>query len=260
MKTIEDHLGRSLTYNYLPKRIISFAPAITDTLYSLNLEKKIVGRTRFCIHPKGKVEQAVNVGGTKDMKLDRVLALKPDLIIVEKEENTKEMVQQLEAYFPVFVFEVQTVADALKMIDDLGKLTARQQEATNLIKKIKTAFDQLPTLDVSKRAAYMIWKNPYMVVGNNTYIQSLLETLGFANPFIAYEGRYPSVTKQDILQANLDYIFLATEPFPFREKHLQEFKKIAPQAKPLIVDGEMFWYGVKMLKAAHYFRNELLSH
>lgn len=259
MKTCIDHLGRSLTFNFPPQRIISFAPAITDTLYSLGLTQQIVGRTRFCVHPKGQVEQAINIGGTKDMKLERIHSLDPDLIIMEKEENTLEMVQQLEKQFPVYVFEIQNVSDAFKMVADLGELTSRQQQAAHLHEKITTAFKEIPTLDGTKRVAYIIWKNPYMVVGKNTYIQSLLKTLGFTNPFIEFEGRYPTVTETDIIHANLDYVFLATEPYPFRQKHIAEFKEITPKSEPVIVDGEMFWYGVKMLDAANYFNNKLLK-
>lgn len=253
-----DHLGRTLTYDFPPKRIISFAPAITDTLYSLHLNAEIVGRTRFCIHPKEKVKKAVNVGGTKDMKLERVHALKPDIVICEKEENTKEMVEELEKHFPVYVFEVQTVNDALKMIVDLGMLTDRNEEAFTLKQQITTAFQKIPTLKVAKRVAYVIWKDPYMVVGKNTYIQSLLQRMGFVNPFIEYEGRYPTVTEEDFRHANLDYILLATEPYPFQEKHKKAFLTISPDADPVIIDGEMFWYGVKMLDAVTYFNEKLL--
>src|SRR5690625_4353163 len=100
MQRVTDNLGRDITYTYPPKRIISLDPAITETLFHLGLEDEVVGRTRFCIHPKGKVEQAVNVGGTKDMKIERIHDLKPDLIIAEKEENTKDMVETLEADYP----------------------------------------------------------------------------------------------------------------------------------------------------------------
>lgn len=258
MKSFTDHLGRAVKMNYPPKRIVSFAPAITDTLYSLGLDTEIVGRTRFCVHPKEKVVKATNVGGTKDMKIERIHALKPDIIIVEKEENTKEMVEELEEFFPVFVFEVQTVKDALKMIVDLGNLTDRTRQAVDLEQKIIAAFRRIPTRIGKARAAYVIWKNPYMVVGKNTYIQSLLEKLGFENPFVKFEGRYPSVTEEDLRAAKLDYILLATEPYPFQEKHKQEFLQISPDANIKIVDGEMFWYGVKMVDAAKYFKEELL--
>src|SRR5690554_4941814 len=116
MKTFIDDLGRTVTIAYPPKRIISFVPTITSTMYRLNLANEIIGRTRFCKYPEHIVERAIPVGGTKDMKIDRIIELSPDLIIMEKEENTKEMVQQLETFLPVYVFEIKQMRDALKMI------------------------------------------------------------------------------------------------------------------------------------------------
>lgn len=258
MRTITDQLGRSISYDFPPKRIISFAPAITDTLFSLQLHEHIVGRTRFCIHPKEKVETAINVGGTKDMKIERIHELQPDLIIAEKEENTKEMVEELEKFYPVYVFEIQTVNDALNMILNLGTLTNRIEKARALHRTITTAMEHIPTKYKGKRVAYVIWKNPYMVVGKNTYIQSLMEKLGFINPFTQFEGRYPTVTESDFCHANLDYILLATEPYSFKEKNINEFLNISPLSQPVIVNGEMFWYGVKMFDAVTYFNEQFL--
>ncbi len=258
MKTVTDNLGRSVTYNYPPDKIISFAPAITETLFSLQLQNNIVGRTRFCIHPKGSIEKVKNVGGTKDMKIERIHEINPDLIIVEKEENTKVMVAELEQHYPVFVFEIQTFADALNMIETLGSILNRTQEADALGHDIERAFANFPKKYTGKRAAYVIWQNPYMVVGQHTYIQSLLDKLGFINPFTELEGRYPEVTAEDFKTAELDYVLLATEPFPFQEKHLATFEEMTNGAKTIIVDGEMFWYGVKMLEAVPYFKERLL--
>src|SRR5699024_5895044 len=144
MRKIKDALGRVVTYNYPPKRIITFDPAITETLYYLGLDEEAVGRTRFCKHPEEKVKHAVNVGGTKDMKIDRIRDLKPDLIIMEKEENTKEMVETLAEHYPVYVFEIQTVDDGINMIEELGKLTNRIAQATDLKTDVETKLNKLP--------------------------------------------------------------------------------------------------------------------
>jgi len=251
-KLIMDHLERSVEYSYPPKRIISLAPGITDTLYSLGLEKEIVGRTRYCIHPKIKVDQATPVGGTKDIHLDNIRALKPDLIFAEKEENTKEIVELLEKEFSVFVAEVDSVQTAYKMITDLGEVTNSKLEAEQLLFTIQSRFKDIPTFQ-GKRVAYVIWRKPYMVAGNNTYISSLLTLLGFENAFSTYEGRYPIVTEEDFQLANLDYLFLATEPFPFKEKHVIKMSAFLADVKASILDGEMFWYGPRMIEAATYF-------
>jgi iron complex transport system substrate-binding protein len=252
-KKVIDQIGRTVEFSYPPKRIISLAPGITDTLYSLHLKNEVVGRTRYCIHPKEHVQLAVAVGGTKQINLDKIRELQPDLIFAEKEENTKEMVEILEKEFPVYVAEVQSVQDAYRMITELGELTNRKLVADELQTFIQAGFQSLPSVQGAK-AAYVIWKKPYMVVGNNTYINSLLEQLGFENVFSTFKDRYPTVTEEDFQKAELDYLFLATEPFPFKNKHLVEFSEILPGVKTIILDGEMFWYGPRMIEAAGYFK------
>ncbi|HEX5564977.1 MAG TPA: helical backbone metal receptor [Sporosarcina sp.] len=255
-KTVVDRVGRTVTYPYPPKRIVSLCPGITDTLFALDLEAEIVGRTRFCIFPKGKVELVPAVAGTKDIKLEAIQDVRPDLIIVEKEENTKEIVEELEKLFPVYVAEVQSVDDAFRMIEDMGSLTDRTEAAARLIANIHQQFESLPKA-IGKRIAYVIWRKPYMVVGKDTYINSLLEQMGFINPFTEADGRYPAVTADEFQEAELDYVLLASEPFPFKEKHFKEFLHMMPDTEPILVDGEMFWYGPRMLEAAHYFQRNL---
>lgn len=251
-KIVTDHLGREVAFTYPPKRIISICPGITDTLFSLNLEDEIVGRTRYCIYPTDKVEGVKAVGGTKEIKMEVVHQLKPDLIIAEKEENTKEIVEEISQHYPVFVAEVLSIESAYNMIHDIGEVTDRKKEASTLVKKIESKFQSLP-IKHGRRVGYVIWKKPYMVVGKSTYINSILESMGFINPFTEFVGRYPAITIEDFQCANLDYIFLATEPFPFKEKHFEEFQQFLPTVKPMIIDGEMFWYGPRMIHAAEYF-------
>lgn len=253
MKNVIDHLNRQVSFSFPPKKIVSLAPAITETLYHLSLSEEIVGRTRFCKYPEHKVTGALNVGGTKEIKLERIHSLKPELIIVEKEENTKEIVETLEKYYPVFVFEVQSIDDSLRMIQHLGQLTNRKSEAESLQQSIEQAFSQLPQIN-GKRAAYMIWQQPYMVVGKHTYIQSMLQHMGFINPFENLAGRYPVVTMEQLQNTSLDYLFLATEPFPFQEKHVTYFNERLPNVKTVIIDGERFWYGAKATRIVPYFQ------
>lgn len=253
MRTVKDALGRDVTYTYPPERIIALDPAITETLYHFGLDEKIVGRTRFCIHPKEKVKQAVNIGGTKDLKMERIHELNPDLILAEKEENTKEMVETLEEHYPVYVCEIQSVEDGINLIGELGDITCCPEEGRQLQLEVETAFSSLPAIE-PVRVAYMIWKRPYMAVGRDTYINHTLEKLGFVNAFATSTDRYPEVTEQDLQGAELDYIFLASEPYPFRDKNHAEFLSFLPDVTPVNIDGQMFWYGVRMLKAAEYFR------
>lgn len=259
MKTFIDQIGRTVRMpSFPPKRIISLAPAITETMYYLELSDQIVGRTRFCLHPDPEVKKAMNVGGTKDMKLDRIQALDPHLIIAEKEENTKEMVEELQQHFPVYVFEIQTIEAALKMIKDLGTITNRSRQANKCILTIKKAFTPIQGM-IGARFAYIIWQNPLMVVGGNTYINDVFKHLGFSNPFENHQGRYPEITEAQLKEADLDYLFLATEPFPFGEKERKSYQAIFPEVSVRIIDGEMLWYGARMIKAAQYFKNNLVK-
>lgn len=258
MKKIIDCLKREVIYTFPPKKLVCLAPAITETLYHLSLSKEIVGRTRFCKYPKEKVKNAINVGGTKDIKLERIHALKPDLIIAEKEENTKEIVETLEKHYPVYVFQVQSMTDSLEMVLQLGYLVNREREAQIMYQSIEQSFKSLPKLN-NKRVAYMIWQHPYMVVGKNTYINSLLEHFGLSNPFAQLKGRYPVVTIEQLTKANLDILLLATEPFPFQEKHVRLFNEQLPDVKIAIIDGEQFWYGAKAEKIVPYFQHFFTS-
>ena len=255
MATIQDHLGRDVLLHPGPQRIISLCPAITETLLELKADA-VVGRTKYCIFPEACVASIPTVGGTKTIDEAAIAALKPTLIIVEKEENTKEIVETLEQHYAVFVCEVENVADAYRLIDTLGTLAHVEQAAQTLISDIRQAFSALPTF--SGNAAYMMWRKPYMAVGKTTYITSLLETLGFTNPMTSLEGRYPAVTIDDLRRAQLDYVLLSSEPFPFAEKHRAEFEPYLPHTKLVFVDGEMFWYGARMLKAARYFKQFLI--
>ena len=173
-KEVTDHLGRNVQYQYPPQRIVSLCPCITVTLYALGLEKKIAGRTKYCLYPADKTKEAAVVGGTKEIDKMAIARLNPDLIITEKEENTKDIVESLEKNYPVFCAEVQSIADAYRMIEDMASLTDREQEGKKLIADIKKEFASLPDME-GKRAAYIIWRNPYMAAGKQTISIHCLE-------------------------------------------------------------------------------------
>jgi iron complex transport system substrate-binding protein len=250
MMTVTDHLERQITLEEGPQRIISLCPAITETL--LTLGANVVGRTKYCIFPKDTVASIPTVGGTKQIDLEAIETLAPTIIICEKEENTKDIVTSLENRWPTFVCEVNSVDTAYRMIHTVGQLANCDTAATALVENIQQAFQALPTFN--GRVAYMMWRKPYMAVGDTTYINDLLKTLGFANPIAELEGRYPAVTLAQLADAKLDYVLLSSEPFPFSEKHIEEFQPALPKARILFVDGEMFWYGARMLDAARYFK------
>lgn len=256
---IVDHLGRKITLLQPPQRIISLCPSQTSTLYALGIGERVVGRTRFCIHPKPEVDMAIQVGGTKEVKMDRIRMLKPDLIIGEKEENTKEMIAELEKKFPVFVTDVRDHNSARKMILDLGILTSSESEAKSIVAQVDASMAQIEELKPKQTCLYFIWKDPWMVAGADTFIDSMLEKCGFVNLGKSLSGRYPMLEKKDLLPENPSVVLLSSEPYPFKSTHLAEIRSIFPNSVIKIVDGEAFsWYGSNMVGVEKYL-NVLLQ-
>lgn len=253
MKEWIDGVGRTVSVPDSPQRIISLCPSITETLFALGLDRQLVGRTRYCIHPKGKVEQARIIGGTKEINFDLIQQLHPDLIVTDKEETPKEIADILMASYPLYVFDVQDYPGAIQMIKTLGEITGRGEEAGEIANEIERRF---PLLGTQKPAsvAYLIWRKPFMAAGRNTFITAMLEKSGFENVFKEREERYPTVTMEEIRGINPDFIFLSSEPFPFAEEHKKELQAQLPGANIQLVDGEYFsWYGVRMADAGRYF-------
>lgn len=258
MPTFTDQLQNAIFLPEKPKRIVSLVPSQTELLYDLGLENEIVGLTKFCIHPQEKVKAKTKIGGTKNFHFDVIDALQPDLIIGNKEENYQEGIEKLAEKYPVWMSDIFTLEDALQMIKSVGEVTGTAENATKIAAKIADGFAGLPVLQRPVRAAYFIWKNPYMAAGSNTFIDDMLPRCGFENVF-AHAERYPEIGIEMLQKSNPEVILLSSEPYPFKEKHLEEFREICPQAKVMIVDGEMFsWYGSRLLKAPEYFR-ELLA-
>lgn len=236
-------------------KVISLVPSITETLFDLGLTSdEIIGRTKFCIHPKELVKDVEIIGGTKNLNIEKIKALKPDLIIANKEENVKEQVEELMKDFKVLVTNVETLEDNYYLIKQLGHLFGKEEKAQYFNIKTYEAFDILK-LEKKLKVAYLIWKDPYMTVGGDTFISRIVEELGFENLF-KDQKRYPEVQLEDLKSADL--IFLSSEPFPFKEKHMAEIQNICVDQNIMIVDGEAFsWYGSHLAKCGEYYRNFL---
>ncbi|MBK0369088.1 ABC transporter substrate-binding protein [Flavobacterium agrisoli] len=258
MKIFKDQLGREITFENTPKRIISLVPSQTELLYDLGLEKSLVGITKFCVHPYHFKATKTIVGGTKKVHFDKIEALQPDVIICNKEENTLELVEKLSEICPVWVTDVITFEDNFGMISDFGKLFNCRTESQKWLDKINFAlsdFNNYIQNKPLKKAAYFIWKNPYMVAGSNTYIDTLLQLNHFKN---IYENgsRYPEIEIKKLrLEGDPDVVFLSSEPYPFKEEDAFEIGRFTHHAKTVFVDGEMFsWHGTRLLKALPYFK------
>ncbi len=255
MKTLIDQLGTVHVLQKTPLIIVSLVPSQTELLVDLGLEENLVGITKFCVHPNHLLKSITKIGGTKNVNYEKIRLLKPDIIIANKEENTQEIVEVLSKFCSVWVTNISTIEDNLKMIHDFGQLFEKQAEAQNWIDKIKIASNDFEIFIKNKpilKVAYFIWANPYMIAGNGTFINELLLLNKFQNSF-KDQNRYPEIELQNL--QNLDLILLSSEPFPFKKSHLNEIQKIVPNAKIIFVDGEFFsWYGSRLLKAFIYFK------
>ncbi len=257
MNQFTDQLQRKIILSQTPKRIISLVPSQTELLYDLGLREEVIGITKFCVHPQEWFKSKTRIGGTKKYDLEKIKQLQPDLIIGNKEENEKEGIEELMKHFNVWMSDINTLKDAFEMITSLGTIVGKQQQAMLLKLEIESKFNNFLSRQkqVNKiKVGYFIWRKPYMVAGHNTFINEMLAICGFENSFLKHSSRYPEVSSEEIKNTNLDLILLSSEPFPFKEKHINELKEISPQSKILIVDGEIFsWYGSRLLKAPEYF-------
>ena len=233
-------------------KIVSLVPSITETLFDVGLDvEQIVGRTKFCIHPGKLVNDVEVIGGTKNLNLEKIKSINPDLIIANREENEKSQVEELMRDFNVWVTDIETLEDNSKFLIELGKKFNREKETEKFAAEINQMFDVIAPVSNIK-VAYLIWKNPYMTVGFDTFIHSVIEKLGFHNIF-ENQKRYPEVSIEQLKLA--DVIFLSSEPFPFSGKHILELKKELPESEILLVDGEAFsWYGTHIVKCKSYYK------
>ena len=239
-------------------KIISLVPSITEALFDFGLsEKEIIGRTKFCIHPEKEVSKIQIIGGTKNIHLDKICGLNPDLIIANKEENEKDQIEALSENFNVWLTDIENIEQNRIFIRKLGNLLKREHLAEKYIQQIDNCF---PDSIKKTKAAYLIWKNPLMTVGSDTFIHDIMNRTGFENIF-GDQKRYPEISLEKLDSAEI--ILLSTEPFPFKQKHVEEFQAIFPHKKIMLVEGEAFsWYGTHLSKRKEYFeklRNEVFS-
>lgn len=256
---LTDQIGQVHTFEKTPVRIISLVPSLTETLCALDLEKELIGITKFCVHPFHLKSTKTLVGGTKKVHIEKIRMLKPDIIVANKEENTLEIVESLREIAPVWVTDITTIPDSIQMLQDFGELFGRRTEAQKWTFKLQRALAEF-SLFVQKRpvlsCAYFIWKNPHMAVGKNTYINSILQLNHFDNIYANKEERYPEVEIKKLkLEGDPKLIFLSSEPYPFNDEDAFEIGRFTHHAKTVFVDGEMFsWYGVRLLRALSYFK------
>ena len=239
------------TKKYL--RIISTVPSQTELLFSLGLDKEVVGITKFCVHPHQWFTSKSRIGGTKNLNLKLIKELEPDLIIANKEENIKEQIEKLAETYDVYLSDINTLEHATHMILTIGSITGKVKASQEISEKIKKEFYQLKYSGKKQQVVYLIWKDPYMAAGGDTFINDMIERCGFINVF-KNKMRYPEVTIDEIKYSGCQFILLSTEPYPFKEKHIEMLRKDLPDVKVILADGEFFsWYGSRLLLAPSYF-------
>ncbi len=236
----------------MPNRIVSLVPSITETLFDLGVGDRVVGITKFCVHPQHWKNKKTIVGGTKNPQIERIRELNPDWVFSVKEENRKEDIEQIRQFAPVSVYDIETYDQALDSLTDVARICGKADEGAGFAEEIKTAFEN-PGLKTMQSVAYIIWKNPIMVAAAKTFVHDLLGLAGFSNVF-AGKTRYPQTDYEELNRLSPDLVFLSSEPYPFSGKHLPDWQQAMPRSRILLVEGEMFsWYGTRMLKAAKYF-------
>lgn len=252
MPIYTDQLNRSLELTDKPQRIISLVPSQTELLHDLGLEEEVIAITKFCVHPRKWFRTKTRVGGTKKMDLEAIAALQPDLIIANKEENEREQLEWLMDRFPVWISDVVSFEDCYQMIRAIGDITGTSEKANKIATKIEADMNSLPKAPALP-TAYFIWRQPWMLAGQNNFINTMLQQLGLEN-IMDNHGRYPEATDKQLRRLKPELILLSSEPYPFKHRHFEELQEIAPNAKIMLVDGELFsWYGSRLLHAKAYF-------
>lgn len=242
MPEFRDQLGNIVSIPRNPQRIISLVPSITEFLYALGMGERVVGITKFCIYPEIWFQTKTRIGGTKTPDFEKIKALSPDLIIGNKEENQEDDITRLRELAPAYMSDVNSIEDMYEMICDLATILGVEAEGPRWVEQWKAYLNRNTHKGQGKKALYVIWKDPIMVVGKGTYIDSYLTAIGYEN--CVKDARYPLWSENVVY--NPEVVLLSTEPYPFKETDFEYFKSLFPNAEVALVSGEEFsWYGVR---------------
>lgn len=253
-----DQLGNKLSFDRSPRSIISLVPSITEYLFYLELDDQISGITNFCIEPKNKVENYTKVGGTKTFNVEQILKSGADLIIANKEENIKEKIDEIKSIIPTYISDVNTLEDALQMMSDIALICGKTKQSKELLEGIQHDFNTIKVRTKPKKVVYLIWQNPIMIAGKNTFISDIIKKCGFDNVGENLGERYPSVTVEDIRLLKPDFVILSTEPYRFNADHVKEWKELIPLSTVILADASYFsWYGNRLKHSADYITDLL---
>jgi iron complex transport system substrate-binding protein len=252
MNVVTDQIGEQIYISKPIKRIVSLVPSLTETLVALGLQDTLVGITKFCIHPIHLKNRIAIIGGTKQIHIDNIKALAPDIVIASKEENIKTQIDALKTFTQVYVSDIKDINSLTICMKDFDVLFEKPCSMENWFVNI-VAQCKSQKYHKATPCIYLIWKNPYITIGGDTFINYMLNQAGFINVF-EKQLRYPQLNIDDIKHSSAEYILLSSEPFPFKEKHIAELQQICGNKKIILVDGEIFsWYRYRMVHAIPYF-------
>ena len=257
--SIKDDSGHSLSFDSPPRRIISLVPSLTHTLAEMGVADRIVGRTSFCTEPKDVVSAIPDVGGPKNINIEKVIYLKPDLVLADMEENSEDDVKALmKAGLFTAAFLPKKVEDVPGILERIATLLQGDNRASRVITNVTNAIkdaqnEPLPLIP----SLSLIWKGPYMSFAPNTYIGSILKLSGFMNIFQKMGERYFKVDLEEIAHNNIEAIILPTEPYPFTPEELDEIslRLNVPLSRSFIIKGDLLtWYGATTADAIETLR------
>lgn len=255
---LEDAFGQTHTHAAPDARIVCLVPSITELLFDLGLGEQIVGRTGFCVHPADAVRGVPKCGGTKDVKLDVVRDLAPTHVIVNIDENTRETYDALCEFVPnVVVTHPNAPEDNLELFALLGGIFNCESTADHLASQLQGELDALAALPAlpQRRTLYLIWREPWMSISPDTYISRTLSLLNWCTVPETPQPRYPTLETGALSALAPGLVLLSSEPYPFREQHLDELRSLLPNADVHLVDGEMTsWYGSRAIQGLAYLR------
>ena len=231
-------------------RIVSLCPSLTELVFDLGLGAELVGRTKFCVHPADRVGAVEKVGGTKNPKLDRIIELAPDLVLLNEEENRREDAEALGAAgVRCHVSFPRTALDTADMVRSIAGAVNASAEGERIARDIETRHARVAQAAAGRQPvtfAYLIWREPWMTVNVDTFVSALLGDAGGRNAFASRSNRYPVITPEELGDANPDVVLLSTEPFPFKPSHADELARASGVARERfrVVDGELLsWHG-----------------
>jgi ABC-type Fe3+-hydroxamate transport system substrate-binding protein len=259
MRALVDASGVALELSHPPRRIVSLIPSTTELLCHLGLADALVGVTVYCVEPREVVRTKQKIGGEKNPDVAAIVALAPELVITNVEENRREDVEALRAAgVPVWVVYPRSVDETATFIRELGAITETGPRADALADEIVTLAARARAASAHRPPAtvfYPIWRGPYMTINRDTYIHDVLRTVGAVNVFGERSERYPTVTLDEMAARRPDVIVLPDEPFRFRRVHVKDFERYTDvpavqRGRIHLMDGKLFsWHGPRLAEA-----------